>query len=139
MYKHPKYLWYYAAALLLVYLFWNYYRNDPFTSLSSLSLFGNEDLSMYAPSKKLPHASLNGGLDGLYGNAANITKNITSSIGESMASLSDGLDVPNFQSNSLESSMIQNFGSSSGNLMSTPSYNLSKSHILLQKQLPPVA
>jgi hypothetical protein len=94
---------------------------------------------MYAPSKKLPHASLDGGLDGLYGNAANITKNITSSIGESMASLSDGLDVQNYQSNSLESSMIQNFGSSSGNLMTTPSYNLSKSHILLQKQLPPVA
>lgn len=139
MYKHPKYLWYYAAALILVYLFWNYYRNDPFTSFSSLSLFDNDDLSMYTPSNKLPHASLDGGLDGLYGDAANITKNIKSSISESMASLSDGLDVPNYQQNSLESSVIQNFGSSSGNLMSTPSYNLSKSHILLQKQLPPIA
>jgi hypothetical protein len=146
--RHPKYLWYYAAAVLLLYVFWSYYKTGGMGGVGGASWDAWDDhanASHYEPSRKLSFASLQGDVsafnDGdLYDNAANLTKGVTSTIEDSMSTLSSDIGglsnlLPDFQSNSLESSLIQS--TQSDNMLSTPSYHLSKSHILLERQLPP--
>lgn len=140
--RHPKYLWYYAAAVLLVYVFWAYYRSD-----NAFGSFDDNGVAWggahYEPSQKLPFASLHDDVSAfggdLYDNAANLTKGVTSTIEDSMQTISSDIGgfsnlLPDLQTNSLESNLVQS--TQKDNLFSTPSYTLSKSHILLERQMP---
>lgn len=143
--KHPKHLWYYAAVVLLIYVFWSYYKTNGAGGAPWDAWDDHSNASHYEASRKLSFASLQGDVSAfnegdLYDNAANITKGVTSTIEDGLSTLSTDVGslsnlLPDFQSNSLESSLIQS--TQSDNMLSTPSYNLSKSHILLERQLPP--
>ena len=135
MNRQPKYLWYYGAAILLVYFVWNYYTAGPLNHFGTSSLENVE----YEKAKTLPFSSVTTnwlGDNEVSSEGANVTKAVTSSVSESVEMLSDRLGVPNYHSDSFESSMVNSMSGTS-NLMSTPNYQLSKSHILLERQLPP--
>jgi hypothetical protein len=153
---HPKYIWYYAAAILLVYFIWNYYSIHPNNHLgtTSLGLYDNDmssqEIMQHEASDKLPFSSLFDSLENAYEQGAELlggssSRNSSSSssgknkaatsLHESTHTLSDQLNVPNYQSNSFESQIVGSVGGN--NLMTTPNYSLSKSHILLERQVPP--
>ena len=149
---HPKYIWYYAAAILLVYFIWNYYSIHPSNHLgtTSLGLYDNDmssqELMQHEASDKLPFSRLFDSLENAYEQGAELLgsggsggsggKNkAATSLHESTHTLSDQLNAPNYQSNSFESQIVSSVGGN--NLMTTPNYSLSKSHILLERQVPP--
>lgn len=152
---HPKYIWYYAAAILLVYFIWNYYSIHPNNhhGTTSLDIYDNDmsqqEIMQHEQSDKLPFSNFFNSLENAYeqgtellsGNnyeSKNGSKNKTAtSLTESTHTLSDQLNVHNYQSNSFESQIIGNINGN--NLMTTPNYALSKSHILLERQTPPSA
>lgn len=145
--RNPKYLWYYAAVLLLVYFFWVYYNDSGISFSGQLSTdydpdrflglrLGDGDGS-FGPLRldkaaKLPFSAISN----LYEQSATITKDVHTTLEESVSTLTDAVSAPFHQGDSLETSVISGVPTS---LMTTPSYNLSKGHILLERQLPPTA
>lgn len=127
--RTPKYLWYYGAAIILVYFVWNYYTAGPLNHFGTSSL----DQISYEKAKAFPYANMDWSIDNVVSSVG--TKDIASNVNQSMEMISDKLGMPNYHSNSFESSMVNEMGTSN-NLMTTPSYQLSKSHILLERQMP---
>lgn len=141
MEMHPKYIWYYIAGILLIYFIWNYYSIHPNNHFGSTSLLNNNDMSDYElmqhePSTKMSFSSFFNNLQNSQ-EPQNVLKNNHSnspaSLDESNHTLSNQLNVPNYQSNSFESQIVNDI--TKHNLMTTPNYALSKSHILLERQL----
>lgn len=133
--RTPKYLWYYGAAILLVYFLWNYYTVSPINHVGSTT-FGEESVP-YEKANTLSFSNVGTNwLGDVSSEGAMVTKDVTTSVKNSVKTLSDRLGVPNYHSDSFEASVI-NSANGGGNLMTTPSYALSKSHILLDRQLPP--
>lgn len=146
--RSPKYLWYYAAVLLLVYFFWVYYNDSGISFSGQLSTdydpdrflgvrlgAGSGDASgplRLDKAAKLPFSAISN----LYEQSATITKDVHSTLEDSVSTLTDAVSAPFQYGDSLESSVISGVPT---NMMTTPSYNLSKGHILLERQLPPKA